>query len=510
MRRIRIELLPIVLALLLAPSIFRDATHAQDSSQVWPTKEWQMSSPEEQGMDSAALAKLVDLGAYTGMDSLLVARHGKIVAEAYYAPFRPGIRHRMYSATKSVLGALIAINLKDGTLDSADHRVIDFFSDRQIANIDDYKKSITVQDLLNMTSGLDWTPGDSLSEMRRSPDWVQYILDLRMARRPGTKFQYNNGNPHLLSAILTRISGVSALDYARKRLFQPLGIADVGWNSDPQGNSDGGDGLYLQPRDMAKIGYLYLRNGIWDGDQIIPAGWIDKTTHASIDAHMRSAPDLRYGNLFWAIPDKKVYAAWGRHGQFIIVMPASDIVAVITGTQDRSLDNSADYVADCVKSDAPLPANSTAFSLLSSRVQDAATEKPSPVGDVPPIAKAISGKVYYFADNSLRLNSISLNLSDPNPSYEYQIKTAGSAGPLEGFGGPIGVDGFFQLGPPTPDGVSAAKGAWIDEKTFVGQIETLGGDDARKVVLTFEGTGVELSIEGPDGFITLLHGETKG
>ena len=152
---------------------------------------------------------------------------------------------------------------------------------------------------------------------------------------------------------------------------------------------------------MAKIGYLYLRNGMWDGNQIVPTGWIDKVIHASIDAHMKSAPDLRYGNLFWVIPDKRVYVAWGYHGQFIIVMPDYDIVAVITGTQYRSLETLVDYVADCVRSDAPLPANSTAFSLLSSRVQDAATEKPSPVGDVPPIAKVISGKVYYFADNSL-------------------------------------------------------------------------------------------------------------
>ena len=102
------------------------------------------------------------------------------------------------------------------------------------------------------------------------------------------------------------------------------------------------------------------------------------------------------------------------------------------------------------------------------------------------------------------------SLSDPNPSYEYQVKTGRSGAPLARFAGPIGVDGLFRLGLPTTDGVSAAKGAWIDEKTFVGQIQTLGNDDARKVVLTFEGTGVDLSVEGEDGFIRLLHGETKG
>ena len=260
---------------------------------------------------------------------MLIVRHGKIVAEVYYAPFRYGIKHRMYSATKSVLGTLIAIALKDGLLDSVDHRVINFFGERLVANIGDYKKSITIQNLLDMTSGLDWTV-ESFTEMRHNQDWIQYVLDSPMVEPPGLRFQYNDLNADLLSEILTRISGDSALDYAQKHLFGPLGIADVVWNSDPHGNTDGGDGLYLQPRDIAKIGYLYLRNGIWDGNQIVPADWIDKVAHASIDAHLRSAPELRYANLFWSIPNKRVYAAQGYHGQYVIVMPALDIVVVIT------------------------------------------------------------------------------------------------------------------------------------------------------------------------------------
>ena len=188
-------------------------------------------------------------------------------------------------------------------LDNVDHRVIDFFREHQVANIDDYKKSITIQNLLDMTSGLDWT-AESFAEMRHSQDWIQYVLDRPIVQPPGLKFQYNDLNADLLSAIITRISGDSALDYAQKHLFGPLGIADVVWNSDPHGNTDGGDGLYLQPRDIAKIGYLYLRNGIWDGNQIVRADWIDKVAYASIDAHMRSAPELRYANLFWSIPNE--------------------------------------------------------------------------------------------------------------------------------------------------------------------------------------------------------------
>ena len=203
MRRTRMLLLPIALALLLAPRFFAARRMRRAGPRSGRPRNGKPHLPEDQGMNSAALAKLIDMGAYTGMDSILIARHGKIVAEAYYAPFKPGIRHRMYSATKSIVGTLIAIAIKDGLLDSVDHRVIDFFSDRQIANIADYKKSITVQDLLNMTSGLDWTPGESrpkkcaAARIGSNIFWISGWLGRRES-----EFQYNNGNPHLLSAIL--------------------------------------------------------------------------------------------------------------------------------------------------------------------------------------------------------------------------------------------------------------------------------------------------------------------
>ena len=139
-------------------SICSGAAHAQDATEpIWPTKEWQTSSPEEQGMDSKELAKLVDFGTtFSSLDSLLVVRHGKIVAEAYYAPYAAGIPHEIYSVTKAVISTLMAIASKDGLLDSPSHRVLDFFDRRSIANVDDRKKAITVQSLLDMTSGIEW------------------------------------------------------------------------------------------------------------------------------------------------------------------------------------------------------------------------------------------------------------------------------------------------------------------------------------------------------------------
>jgi CubicO group peptidase (beta-lactamase class C family) len=349
---------------------FSDGTAIAQDAGIWPTTGWETSSPEQQGMDSGALADLVRFGASEKMDSLLVTRHGRIVAESYYAPFRAGLKHRINSATKAVVGTLIAVALKDGLLDSLDHRVLEFFPDRKIADLDDRKQAMTIRDLLNMTSGLTWmehlddSVPASLLAMERSPDWQQFILDQPMAQPPGTAFEYDSGNAHLLSAIISKLTGASTLDYANAQLFGPLGITDLFWRQDPQGIPTGGYGLYLQPRDMAKIGYLYLRNGAWDGRQILPPAWIDTVNHASVDMHQSHEPELRYANLFWALPDRHVYMATGFHRQLIVLMPDLDVVAVVTGRHHYFFAKLIDQITDAVKSNQPLPENAAARSAL--------------------------------------------------------------------------------------------------------------------------------------------------
>jgi len=199
--------------------IYRGAVPAQGATEpIWPTKEWQTSSPEEQGIDSKELAKVVDFGSArmlssTGatpssrLDSLLVVRHGKIVAEAYYAPYAAGILHQVNSVTKAVTSTLTAIAFKDGLLNSPSHRVLDFFDRGSIVNVDPRKEAITIQNLLDMTSGIAWmelglegTPNSTVGEMARSPDWIQFVLDRPMRSAPGDEFNYNSGNQHLLSA----------------------------------------------------------------------------------------------------------------------------------------------------------------------------------------------------------------------------------------------------------------------------------------------------------------------
>lgn len=212
----------------IAAATCNGATPPQDTTEsIWPTKAWQTSSPEEQGMDSKELADLVDFGTTHSFDSLLVTRHGRIVAEAYYAPYAADIPHTINSCTKSIIGTLTAIAFKEGLLDTPSHRVLDFFDRREIANLDERKEAITVQNLLDMTSGLEWIEPPygtqpSAIEMGRSPDWVKFILDRPMLSAPGDAFNYNSGNPHLLSAILAKLTGMSALEYAKAKLFGPL------------------------------------------------------------------------------------------------------------------------------------------------------------------------------------------------------------------------------------------------------------------------------------------------
>jgi len=441
-------------ALMFPIAICSGAASTQNATEpIWPTKEWPTSSPEQQGLDSKELAKLVDFGTTHGFDSLLVARHGRIVAEAYYAPYAAGIPHTINSCTKSIISTLTAIAFKEGLLDSPSHRVLDFFDRREIANLDERKEAITVQNLLDMTSGFDWIeppygPAPSVVEMIRSPDWVKFILDRPMSSAPGETFHYNSGNAHLVSAILTKLTGMSALEYAKAKLFGPLGINDVYWPHDPQGISIGPFRLWLQPRDMAKIGYLYLRKGVWEGKQLLPPAWIDSIVHATVDMH--GEPGDRYSNLVWAIPDKHVYMAVGAYRQMIMVFPDQDVVAVTTGRVDNySSSEFADSISGAVKSDTSLTPDAAAARLLANKILDVSTEKPSEVDPTSKMAAIISGKVYRFPPNEINVKSLSLILTDPQPRYDMEVYAIDATKPPPRFAGPIGLDGRYRKGEPT-------------------------------------------------------------
>ncbi len=303
----------------------------------WPTEGWQTSTPEEQNMDSAKLDKMMEFidEADLTIFSVVVVRHGYIVLEEYPDPFFDrDWKWKLHSVTKSFTSALIGIAIEKGFIDSVEQKVIDFFPDRTIANLDSQKQNMTLEHLLTMTSGLDWDehsfrygdPRNSLAQMVRSRRPTQFMLDLPMASEPGEDFLYNTGASYLLSAIITETTGQDTFDFAREFLFEPLGITDVKWANSIEFIPYGGSELHLTPRDMAKFGYLYLNNGIWDGKQIVPTDWVAKST----ETHVFLTESGGYGYHWWTLPKNEIYYASGLYEQKIYVIPDLDMVVAFT------------------------------------------------------------------------------------------------------------------------------------------------------------------------------------
>ncbi|MBI5958503.1 MAG: serine hydrolase, partial [Chloroflexi bacterium] len=239
--------------------------------------------------------------------------------------------------TKSVLSALVGIALRAGDLPGLDER-IGYILPEAFATIPDQaKREITIRDLITMRSGLDWAEyGPSLGQMTGSADWIQSVLELPLIHPPGTVFNYSTGDTHLLSAALQRLTGMSMLEYADIYLFDPLGIQRRRWQADPQGVTIGGTELRLTVRDLAKFGYFYLNNGIWNNTALLPAGWVDQTAtyHTTRDPlGPDSCQPWGYGFLWWlrSMKGQRCMIAAGYGGQFVYVVPAFDLVVVMTG-----------------------------------------------------------------------------------------------------------------------------------------------------------------------------------
>jgi len=348
---------------------------ADEKPDYWPTKGWRTASPESQGVDSKLLVKMLEtIGEkHIAIYSVLVIRNGYIVLDAYSYPYDSDDTLNIHSCTKSVSSALVGIGIDKGYIKDVSQPVLDFFPMRVAKNLDADKKAMTLENLLTMTTGLECRDSafyhwSGLRQLRASPDWVQFMIDLPMAEVPGTRFEYCNGASFLLSAILQEQTGMNALSFAKKNLFIPLGISDVRWPSNQQGITVGYSDLYMRPQDMAKIGYLYLNDGLWDGKRIISSQWIKASTRKHIAATLTPG----YGYQWWIV-SSGIYTAVGHKGQFIIVAPEKNMLAVFTsslGPEDfySPLGLLASYIIPAVKSPTPLPENPNGEKALKSLI----------------------------------------------------------------------------------------------------------------------------------------------
>jgi CubicO group peptidase (beta-lactamase class C family) len=313
----------------------------------WPTKDWQTSDPTTLGMDAELLSELTSKikSDYSNINGIVVVRTGSIAYEQYYNGYGPKDLQHVASVTKSILSALIGIAIDTGYIKHVDQKVLDFFPDYvpDDAASHPQKQEITIRHLLTMTAPYafeDWH--EPLEQMCKSSDWVKFALDSLGHQGKIGNFKYSTAGAHLLSAIITRCTGKSAREFANERLFSPIGMTEIpdfemksfgfddlfgvhvkGWVKDPNQISTGGWGLTLNPRDMARFGYLYLNRGLWDNQQIISETWIDESTAMNANS---------YGYLWWLREEDGVlaYSALGDGGHVICCLLEQDLVVAIT------------------------------------------------------------------------------------------------------------------------------------------------------------------------------------
>ncbi|MDA0706617.1 MAG: serine hydrolase [Proteobacteria bacterium] len=359
----RFSLVQLVAAVIVLSACAGDAT-------LSPGSEWLRSEPEAQGMDSRVLDVLdreFASGKYGYVDGMMIFRHGSLVYERHYqhdydAPFHGydqtrgpynyydpdwhpwyerGPLHSMQSVSKSVTSALIGVALQRGELAGVDIRVMPFFAEFASDNRDPLWGEITLRDLLTMTSGIEWDESsvpyvdlkNMCAAMEQSDDWIQFVLAQSMRESPGASFEYNSGVTMMLAHILVQATGKPLADYAEEHLFRPLGIDQYYWKETPTGLHDAEGGLYLEPGDLARFGELYASDGVINGTRILPVNWVQESMEPATRV---PDGDGRYGYQWWLLPyaggtKSWAYSADGYGGQFLLIVPEYDLIAVFTG-----------------------------------------------------------------------------------------------------------------------------------------------------------------------------------
>jgi len=460
--------------------------------------DWPTAIPESQGVDSAALASVIDevMQKHLGTHSLLVIRHGHVVVDAYFYPYNASVPHDVASVTKTMTSVLTGIAVGQEIL-KLDTPVVSIFPREAPASVEEVKRKITVRDLLHMESGLEcgYAPGEvELEQMKRSPNWVAFTLALPMKYSPGTHSAYCSPGYHLLGSAIGAAAKMTEAEFARKNLFEPLGIRDVVWPDDPQGRTHGWGDSHFYPQDLAKIGYLYEHGGEWRGKQIVPREWVEMSTTPARAARGEPGGLGVEWNVVNGLNGRQ-YGGTGRGGQSLIVWPELDTIVVMTagGNGGQLLPS----IRAAVKGDGALAENAAGVAALRAKVAEAAkAPEPQAVAELPAMARSISGVVWEFPVNPSRLDSIALTFAGGSQA-RVEFTYVGQKLTM-----PVGLDGVYRLGPNGPLHLPAgARGQWISEKEFQLDLNFVSNINHYSLKMAFEGEKVNVTASEASGLI---------
>jgi hypothetical protein len=377
------------------------------------------SLPESEGVSSQGIIDFLDAAGRSKHEfhSIMFLRHGKVIAEGWWNPYKSDLKHTLYSTSKSFTATAVGFAVSEKKL-SVNDKVISFFQNELPDTVSRFLSDMRVRDLLSMSAGQE--PDPTFKTVVNDSNWVKTFLSLPVIHEPGTKFLYNTLATYMLSAIVQKVTNEKEIDFLRPRLFEPLAIYGMDWEVDPKGINTGGWGLRLKTEDMAKFGQLFLQKGRWNGRQIIPAEWINEASSKKIDqnpdatAAAKDSSDWLQGYCYqmWRCRNN-AYRADGAFGQFIIVLPDKDAVVAITAeTADMQDEINLvwKYLLPAIKTDR-LAENQTIALNLKNKLSSLALPLPAS-GIVPEADTQISGKTFILESNDKHIESMNFTFAD--------------------------------------------------------------------------------------------------
>jgi CubicO group peptidase (beta-lactamase class C family) len=484
------------------------------------------STPEKEGVSSKHIAEFIDAvnGSRNEFHSFMMLRHGKVIAEGWWNPYNALLKHTMYSVSKSFTATAVGFAVAEKKL-TVDDKVISFFPKDVPDTLSEYLQALTVKDLLTMTVGQEPDPTGPV--VVAETNWIKAFLALPIKYKPGTKFLYNSLATYMLSAIVQKVTGQKVVDYLKPRLFVPLGITNVDWETDPQGINSGGWGFRIRTEDLAKFGQLFNQKGKWMNKQILPASWVEEATTMKIMQNPDATPEQKatsdwlqgYCYQMWRCRNN-AYRGDGAFGQYIIVFPDHDAVIAITSetaNMQDELNLVYKHLLPALQKGVDPSAGTGDYDALKKKLAALSLPVPQKVTDSTYV-KPTAGRVYKFEKNENQVQSVSFSF--PANTCVLKLKTDTATHTLS-FGngtwkpgvttkrGPslVGRAKHHFIGLPAPKVVGSYR--WLNGHTLEMKLRYIESPHTETFTCTFNGDSLKMEVANSFGADKMIF-EGKG